>query len=66
MTHNRADTKTSDPQDLLRLLKDVFALDLTDLQREKLTLFLSGKGFISLNGRKYTKDDLKDLFYTQN
>jgi len=66
MADNKTDTKTSDPQDLLRLLKDVFALDLTDLQREKLMLFLSGKGFISLNGRKYTKDDLKDLFYTQN
>lgn len=55
----------TDPQDLLRLLKDVFALELTMSQQEKLRLFMAGKGGISLNGRKYTKEDLKDLFYSQ-
>lgn len=55
----------TDPQDLLRLLKDVFALELTIAQQEKLKLFMAGKGSISLNGRKYTKEDLKDLFYSQ-
>lgn len=55
----------TDPQDLLRLLKDVFALELTMSQQEKLRLFMAGKGSISLNGRKYTKEDLKDLFYSQ-
>ena len=55
----------TDPQDLLRLLKDVFALELTISQQEKLRLFMAGKGVISLNGRKYTKEDLKDLFYSQ-
>lgn len=56
----------TDPQDLLRLLKDVFALELTAAQQEKLRLFMDGKGSISLSGRKYTKQDLKDLFYSQN
>ena len=55
----------TDPQDLLRLLKDVFALELTIAQQEKLKLFMAGRGSISLNGRKYTKEDLKDLFYSQ-
>ena len=55
----------TDSQDLLRLLKDIFALELTDTQKEKLKLFMAGKGSISLNGRKYTKEDLKDLFYSQ-
>jgi len=56
----------TDPQDLLRLLKDVFALELTAVQQEKLKLFMAGKGSITLNSRKYTKEDLKDLFYSQN
>ena len=56
----------TDPQDLLRLLKDVFALELTTVQQEKLKLFMTGKGSITLKGRKYTKEDLKDLFYSQN
>ena len=56
----------TDPQDLLRLLKDVFALELTTVQQEKLKLFMTGKGSLALNGRKYTKEDLKDLFYSQN
>ena len=56
----------TDPQDLLRLLKDVFALELTTVQQEKLKLFMTGKGSLTLNGRKYTKEDLKDLFYSQN
>ena len=61
------ETKTkTDPQDLLRLLKDVFALELTPVQQEKLKLFMTGKGSITLNSRKYTKEDLKDLFYSQN
>jgi hypothetical protein len=55
----------TDPQDLLKLLKDVFALELTTAQQEKLKLFMTGKGTITLNGRKYTKEDLKDLFYSQ-
>lgn len=55
----------TDPQDLLRLLKDVFALELTTAQQDKLKLFMAGKESISLNGRKYTKEDLKDLFYSQ-
>jgi hypothetical protein len=56
----------TDPQDLLRLLKDVFALELTEVQQEKLKLFMTGKDSIILSGRKYTKEDLKDLFYSQN
>jgi hypothetical protein len=56
----------TDPQDLLRLLKDIFALELNELQQEKLKLFMAGKGTISFNNRKYTKEDLKDLFYSQN
>ena len=56
----------TDPQDLLRLLKDVFALELTAIQQEKLRLFMAGKGTITLSGRKYTKEDLKDLFYAHN
>ena len=55
----------TDSQDLLRLLKDIFALELTDTQKEKLKLFMAGKGSLFLNGRKYTKEDLKDLFYSQ-
>ena len=60
------DIKGTDPQDLLRLLKDLFALELSSEQQEKLNLFLSGKGHITLNNRKYTKEDLKDLFYSSN
>lgn len=56
----------TDPQDLLRLLKDIFALELTTTQQEKLSLFMAGKGTITLHNRKYTKEDLKDLFYSQN
>lgn len=56
----------TDSQDLLRLLKDIFALELTATQEEKLKLFMSGKGSLSFNGRKYTKEDLKDLFYSQS
>jgi hypothetical protein len=52
-------------QDLLRLLKDIFASELNPYQQEKLKLFLSGKGHIVLNNRKYTKEDLKDLFYSE-
>jgi hypothetical protein len=52
-------------QDLLRLLKDIFASELTPTQQEKLDLFLSGKGFLTLNGCKYSKEDLKDLFYSE-
>lgn len=52
-------------QDLLRLLKDVFTSDLTPAQQEKLDLFLSGRGHLTLNGRKYSKEDLKDLFYSE-
>jgi hypothetical protein len=59
-------TKTTDPQDLIRLLKDLFASDLTDIQSEKLRSFISGKGHITLGNRKYTKEDLKDLFYSNN
>jgi hypothetical protein len=55
----------TDSQDLLRLLKDIFALELTAPQEEKLKLFMAGKGSLSLDGRKYTKEDLKDLFYSQ-
>jgi hypothetical protein len=56
----------TDPQDLLKLLKDVFALELTIAQQDKLKLFMAGKGSLTLNGRKYTKEDLKDLFYSQD
>jgi len=66
MLNSTSETKTTDPQDLLRLLKDLFASDLTDTQREKLNLFVSGKGHITLSNRKYTKQDLKDLFYSNN
>jgi hypothetical protein len=63
---NDQDIKGTDPQDLLRLLKDLFALELTPEQQDRLNLFLSGKGHITLNNRKYTKEDLKDLFYSSN
>ena len=56
----------TDTQDLLRLLKDVFALELTAVQQERLKLFMAGKGSITQSDRKYTKEDLKDLFYSQN
>ena len=59
-------SELADPQDLLRLLKDIFASDLTPLQAEKVKNFLAGKGALLLSGKKYTKDDLKDLFYSQN
>ena len=58
--------KRTDPEDLLRLLKDLLAVDLTPAQQEKVLLFMSGKGSISLDTRKYMKEDLKDLFYSSN
>jgi hypothetical protein len=66
MTDHKAEIKSTDPHDLLRLLKDLLALELTPEQQEKLKLFMSGKGSITLENRKYTKEDLKDLFYSQN
>lgn len=57
-------SELADLQDLLRLLKDIFASDLTPLQAEKLNNFLAGKGALSLGSKKYSKDDLKDLFYS--
>lgn len=66
MSDDEFEIKATDSQDLLRLLKDLFASDLSSGQRDKLNLFLSGKGYITLGSRKYTKEDLKDLFYSQN
>ena len=66
MTDHDTDIKSTDPQDLLRLLRDLLALELTPEHQERLKLFMSGKGSITLNNRKYTKEDLKDLFYSQN
>lgn len=64
MTDQNTETKSTDSQDLLRLLKDLLALELTPEQKIKLDLFMSGKGHITLGTRKYTKEDLKDLFYS--
>lgn len=66
MEEDNIQTKTTDPQDILRLLKDLFSTELSDIHKEKLNNFMSGKGHITLGNRKYNKEDLKDLFYSRN
>jgi len=65
MSNIKLDEKIPDPQSLLRILKDVFSLDLEDDLQNNLKEFMQGNRSIDLNGRKYTKQDLRDLFYTE-
>jgi hypothetical protein len=66
MTDQQKDTESTDPQGFLRLLKDLLAMELTSEQQEKLQKFITGQGYVILNNSKYTKEDLKDLFYSNN
>ena len=66
MVDEENNIKLTNPEDLLRLLKDLLALDLSPEQAEKVRLFMLDKEQISLGDRKYTKTDLKDLFYSNN
>ena len=66
MADEQKDIESTDPQGFLRLLKDLLAMELTSEQQEKLQKFIAGKGYIILNNSKYTKEDLKDLFYSNN
>jgi hypothetical protein len=65
MSNVKLDEKIPDPQSFLRILKDVFSLDLEDDLQNNLKEFMRGERSIDLNGRKYTKQDLRDLFYTE-
>lgn len=65
MSNVKLDEKIPDPQSLLRILKDVFSLELEDDLQNNLKEFMQGNRSIDLNGRKYTKQDLRDLFYTE-
>lgn len=65
MSNIKLDEKIPDPQSFLRILKDVFSLELDDELKIKLDKFMEGDSSIELNGCKYTKQDLKDLFYTE-
>jgi hypothetical protein len=65
MSNIKLDEKIPDPQSFLRILKDVFSLDLEDDLQNNLKEFMQGNRSIDLNGRKYTKQDLRDLFYTE-
>lgn len=65
MLNTESDGRIADPQDFLRILKDVFSLNLENDLEENLEKFMQGKGSITLNGCKYTKQDLRDMFYNE-
>jgi hypothetical protein len=65
MSNTEPTKRIADPQDFLRILKDVFALNLEGDLEEKLEKFMEGKGTITLNQCKYTKQDLRDMFYNE-